>query len=274
MQTEADNQEENNVEDLEVESTDEVIEETQNTEEVAAEEPEEVVVSIGEDSPPQTEEAPSWVKELRKKHRELLRENNELKSKLQVEEKPPVLRKKPTLEDHEWDAEAYERDLAEWFEQKRSVDEAELAKRTAEENQKKSWQAKLDGYSEAKTKLKVKDFDSAEINVQEALNVTQQGIILQGAKDPALLVYAIGSNPTILKELSSINDPVSFAIRLGEIQKDMKVTNRKAPPPEKTVSGSGRISGSVDSTLERLRAEAEKTGDFTKVLQYKKQKAK
>jgi hypothetical protein len=28
----------------------------------------------------------------------------------------------------------------------------------------------------------------------------------------------------------------------------------------------------VDSTLERLRAEAEKTGNYTKVLQYRRQK--
>jgi hypothetical protein len=31
------------------------------------------------------------------------------------------------------------------------------------------------------------------------------------------------------------------------------------------------VSGSSDSTLERLRAEAEKTGDHTKVIRYKQQ---
>ena len=52
----------------------------------------------------------------------------------------------------------------------------------------------------------------------------------------------------------------------------MKVTNRKAaPPPEKTVRGNGAVSGTVDSQLERLRAEAEKTGNYTKVNAYKMQ---
>jgi len=32
------------------------------------------------------------------------------------------------------------------------------------------------------------------------------------------------------------------------------------------------VSGAVDSTLERLRAEAERTGDMTKVIAYKRQK--
>jgi hypothetical protein len=43
------------------------------------------------------------------------------------------------------------------------------------------------------------------------------------------------------------------------------------PPPEKPVQGNGRLSGSSDATLERLRADAEKTGNYTKVIAYKKQ---
>jgi hypothetical protein len=66
---------------------------------------------------------------------------------------------------------------------------------------------------------------------------------------------------------------VKFAFAVAKLEKDLKVTNRKAaPPPEKIVSGTGRSSGAVDSTLERLRAEAEKTGNMTKVIQYKAQK--
>jgi hypothetical protein len=39
----------------------------------------------------------------------------------------------------------------------------------------------------------------------------------------------------------------------------------------KTVSGTGPVSGSVDSTLERLREEAARTGDMSKVFKYKQQ---
>jgi hypothetical protein len=38
------------------------------------------------------------------------------------------------------------------------------------------------------------------------------------------------------------------------------------------ISSTGRVAGAVDSTLERLRLDAEKTGNYTKVLQYKRQK--
>ena len=104
------------------------------------------------------------------------------------------------------------------------------------------------------------------------LNITQQGIVLQGAENPALVVYALGKNPSKAKELSSITDPVKFAFAVSKLESQLKVSNRKsAPPPEKVLSGTGRASA-VDSTLERLRADAEKTGDYTKVTAYKRQK--
>lgn len=238
----------------------------------------EVIVSIGEEAPPteEKEHAPEWVRKLRKDHRELQRQKRELEERLklqQTEHKPVTLGKKPTIEDHDYDADAYEKALTDWFEQKRKVDEIEAKAKAEAENQQKAWQSKLENYGKAKAELKVKDFDDAEEVVQESLSVTQQGIVLQGSENPALVIYALGKNPAKAKELSSITDPVKFAFAVAKLETQLKVTNRKAaPPPERTVRGTGPVSGAVDSTLERLRAEAEKTGDFTKVMQYKRQK--
>jgi len=104
--------------------------------------------------------------------------------------------------------------------------------------------------------------------------VTQQGIVLQGSDNPALIIYALGKNTKRAKELASITDPVKFAFAVAKLETQLKVSNRKAAAsPERTIaSGGTRLSGAVDSTLERLRAEAEKSGDYTKVLQYKRQK--
>lgn len=243
------------------------------------EENDEVIVSIGEEAPPQEEQtqAPEWVRELRKTNRELQRQNRELQGKLQAtshtENKPVALGAKPTLEAYDYDAERFEEALANWFERKRQVDE-ENAKQEAEVmNQQKAWQAKLEGYGKAKAELRVKDFEEAEAVAQELFNVTQQGVMLQGADNPALVVYALGKNPKKAKELSEIKDPVKFAFAVAKLEKDLKVTNRRqAPPPERIVSGTGRSSGAVDSTLERLREEAARTGNMTKVIQYKQQK--
>ena len=239
----------------------------------------EVIVSIGEEAPPPEEQthAPEWVRELRKTNRELQRQNRELQGKLQstaqTETKPVVLGKKPSLEEHDYDADKFEAALADWFERKRQADESNAKQEVEVMNQQKAWQAKLDGYGKAKAELRVKDFEDAEAVAQELFNITQQGVVLQGADNPALVIYALGKNPKKAKELSDIKDPVKFAFAVAKLEKELKVTNRRAaPPPERIVSGTGRVSGAVDSTLERLRAEAEKTGNMTKVIQYKAQK--
>jgi len=238
-----------------------------------------VIVSIGEEAPPPEEQpahAPEWVRELRKTNRELQRQNRELQSKLQTtstETKPVVLGTKPKLEDFDYDADQFETALANWFERKRQADEANARQEAEVMTQQKAWQAKLEGYGKAKAELRVKDFEDAEAVAQEFFNVTQQGVMLQGADNPALVVYALGKNPKKAKELADIKDPVKFAFAVAKLEKDLKVTNRKAaPPPERIVSGTGRVSGAVDSTLERLREEAARTGNMTKVIQYKAQK--
>ena len=241
-------------------------------------ESDEVIVSIGEEAPPPEEQthAPEWVRELRKTNRELQRQNRELQGKLQTtttETKPVVLGKKPSLEEHDYDAEKFEVALADWFDRKRNADDANAKQEAEVMNQQKAWQSKLDGYGKAKAELRVKDFEDAEAVAQELFNITQQGVVLQGADNPALVIYALGKNPKKAKELSDIKDPVKFAFAVAKLEKELKVTNRRAaPPPERIVSGTGRVSGAVDSTLERLRAEAEKTGNMTKVIQYKAQK--
>jgi len=252
--------------------SDELDDETEDTES------DDVIVSIGEEAPPPEEQtqAPEWVRELRKTNRELQRQNRELQGKLQTtttETKPVILGKKPSLEDYDYDSEKYEDALTNWFDSKRRADEINARQEAEVMTQQKDWQAKLDGYSKAKAELKVKDFEDAEAVAQELFSVTQQGVMLQGADNPALVVYALGKNPKKAKELSEIKDPVKFAFAVAKLEKELKVTNRKAaPPPERIVSGTGRTSGAVDSTLERLRAEAEKTGNMTKVIQYKAQK--
>ena len=265
-------------EDNEVEVVEEEIEVNEPVDEVEPEDTEEVVVSIGEEAPPPEEHtpAPEWVKELRKTNRELQRQNRELQARVQAappETKPVVIGNKPKLEDHDYDADAYEEALTSWFERKRQADEVNAKQEAEVMNQQKAWQAKLDGYGKAKAELRVKDFEDAEEVAQQVFSITQQGVLLQGADNPALVVYALGKNPAKAKELAEIKDPVKFAFAVAKLEKDLKVTNRRqAPAPERIVTGTGRSSGAVDSTLERLREEAARTGNMTKVIQYRAQK--
>jgi len=267
------------------ENQEEFVEELEVAEEVDLEseevetESEEVVVSIGEDAPPADEEvrAPEWVRELRKTNREKERRIRELEAKLSAtttEIKPVVtLGPKPKLEEYDYDADRYEQAIDQWHDRKRDHDREADAALQSELQQQKAWQSKLDDYGKAKAELKVRDYEDAEETVQQILNITQQGVVLQGCDNPALVVYALGKNPKKTAELAKLTDPVKFAFAVAKLEKELKVTNRRAAPaPERVVSGTGRSSGAVDSTLERLREEAARTGNMTKVIAYRAQK--
>jgi hypothetical protein len=251
--------------------------------EAPAPEPEEVIVTIGDEPVPEPQEtapAPEWVRELRRVNREREREIKELRDKLAAKEAtpPPATDpgKKPTLEDHDYDTDAYERDLTAWYERKRNADAEITRQLQTEQEQQKAWQAKLEGYGKAKAELRVPDYDDAEAVAQATFTVPQQSIIVAGAENPALLIYAMGRSPAKAKELAAITDPVKFTFAIAKLEAQLKVTPRKAPPaPEKQIRSTGGVpvSGAVDSTLERLRDEAAKTGDMTKVIAYKRQKA-
>jgi hypothetical protein len=249
----------------------------------SAPEPEEVIVTIGDEPAPEPQDtapAPEWVRELRRVNREREREIKELRDKLAAKEatQPPATDpgKKPTLEDHDYDTEAYEREITAWYERKRNADAEITRQLQAEQEQQKAWQAKLEGYGKAKAELRVPDYEEAEAVAQTTFSVPQQSIIVAGAENPALLIYAMGKSPAKAKELAAITDPVKFTFAIAKLEAQLKVTPRKAPPaPEKQIRSIGGVpmSGAVDSTLERLRDEAAKTGDMTKVIAYKRQKA-
>ena len=242
------------------------------------------IVTIGDSSEPDAEsedseedkEAPGWVKKVRKVNRKLESENKKLKKLLEEKstekEKPVELGEKPTLKDCGYDDKKYEQELFNYYERKKRVDEQAAEKERLVQQQRKAWEDRQSKYVNLKQEHGFKDFSYAEELVTETLSTTQQGIIVQGADDSALVVYALGKNPKKLEELSKISDPVSFAIALGKLESQLKVTNKKAPAPEKRVSTgkSGGISGSADKTLERLREEAARTGDMSKVVAYKK----
>lgn len=242
-----------------------------------------VVVTIGDEKPPVEDEeekkaAPKWVKDLRKSDTEKSRRIRELERELAEKTAPaakvPDLGPKPTLGDCDYDEEEFESKLTAWHERKREADQAKDKEREQQEAQQKEWQGRLTTYAKAKEGLKVRDFDDAESTVLSTLSVTQQGIIVQGADNSALVVYALGKNPAKAKELAGITDAVKFAFAIAKLETQLKVQakSKSAPPPEgKVRSGGASISGSVDSNLERLRAEAEKTGDMSKVAAYKRQ---
>ena len=245
------------------------------------EEQEQITVTIGDEPAPEAEDeqpAPVWVKKVRQRNRELEKELREARKKLEEKESAktePAVGEKPTLQAYDYDTDKYETALTSWYDRKRKADEKAARDKAEAEKAEKSWSEELELYQKAKDNFKADDFDEAEAVAFEVLDQTQKGIIVHGATDPTMLIYALGRNDAKLKEISAIKDPVRFSFALSKLEATLKVSTKKpATQPEGKIVGNARPSGTVDSTLARLREEANRTGDYTKVMAYKRSKAK
>lgn len=275
-----DEQEDQNTE-IEMSGDEEQPDEQDDGQEDGESEDDEVVVTVGDEQPEQEESdsqpAPAWVRELRKADREKAREIRELKAQLAqkqaaTETAPPEKLTRPTLADCDYDEELFEAKLIEYNAhvqaQRAEQQKAEDARKAADA----AWQANVMAYETKKAGLKVQDYEERESLAKDTLSVVQQGIILTGAKNSALVMYALGKNPDKLKEVAAITDPVKFCFAIANWEPELKVTPRKAPPPpERAVRGGTTPPLNSDAALKRLEAEAERTGDRTKVIQYHKQ---
>lgn len=232
-----------------------------------------VVVTFGDETPPDDDDtkgpAPEWVREVRKANRELAKENRALKAKMEAAHQPVVedLGKEPELEDFDYDTAKFKQAFVEWTAKKAKHDADAAARKTEVEKAQAEWVATQESYQKAKESLKADDFDDAEAVVMGIFSPTQQGIALMAAANPAHLVLGLGLNPAKAKELAAIKDPVKFTAALVRLEAQMKTTTRKAPAPERTISGTAPKSG--DATLKRLEEEADRTGDRTKIRQYR-----
>lgn len=241
------------------------------------------IVTIGDSPPPAKDEAedeeiakaPAWVKQLRAENKEKVKRIRELEAKLQASQAPaivakPVLPKKPTLDDFDYDADRFEGALLDWNDVKRKHDAVEAEARAEAETAAKQAQDKLAAYKANGAALKVDDFAGAESVVVKALSIEQQNILLAGTDNPHLVVYALGTSPEKAKELASIRDPARFAVAIGKLEAQIKVAKRtsSAPPPERKAVGGSSLSD--DARLEALRKKAAETNDYTEVRKYKR----
>jgi hypothetical protein len=277
-QEEESDEQEGESEDTEQEESEDDDDEGKEESEEEGEE-DEIVVSIGDEKPEEEKKAPKWVKDLRKSVREKDRKIKELEAKVNQSAAPKepekiTLGNKPKLSDDgiDYDEDLFHAKTEEWFLKKAQFDAQERKQAELKQQQDLAWQKKLEAYDGGKKSLKVSDFEDAEEVALQSFNNVQQGLILQYAKNPALLVYALGKNKKRALELAKIDDHILFAIRANEIEKEVKAMPKKSiPSPERVINGTGKRT-TFDSTLEKLRAKADKTGDYTQLLAYKRSK--
>lgn len=244
-------------------------------EQAAQPEDEEFVIEIDGELP---EDETPLVKQLR----EEIRERNARIAELQktTQAKPIEVGKKPDLwEDCDGDPDKFEAELSAWHERKRQAEQQERQQNEVAESRNREMQKRFGVYRAKAAALPVKDFEDAEKAVVSVLPDTPdrplQQALLMYAEDPAKVVYALAKHPSKLAALAAETDPIKFVLNVRELERNLKVNNRRKPPAPEADSilrSTTSIAGSrPDKKLEELEKEAMRTGDMDKYLAYKRQ---
>lgn len=209
------------------------------------------------------------IKELDRIQKEKDRELAEFKAKY-APQQTDELGPRPTYESAGWDEDTFATQLLEWNEKKRKIEaqKAEQQKEIEEANQ--IWQSAQDRYVKAKESLALDDFEDYEAIVDGKFSQVQRGILLRSTQS-AHLVYAIGKSPAEVERLSKIKDPVEFAWAVRDLETSkLKVGPAKPRPETKVVSSAAVSTTDYEKRLDELREEARRTGNFDKVMAFKK----
>lgn len=195
----------------------------------------------------------------------------------------PQLGKKPKLEDFDFDGPKFEEAIDKWHADKAEVDRVAYAQAQVLQEQQAEFEGKVKQYQASKADLGADDYEAVELRVQDSLDLSQQGILIQGSDHAAQLVYALGRSKTKLAELAKIKNPIKFAFAVAKLESELMSKSKPgkasskapktAPETSKPKGGStGTGGGSANERrLEQLRAEALKTGDISKVVAFKRQ---
>lgn len=268
---------------IEAEETAEVGQDVVEAEDtLAAEEPEIVIAIEGEEPEPDPdaeveaelgEAGKRALKAAREAAREAKREAREAKARaaeLEAKLTPPEPEiKKPTLEECGWNEDAFAEKMAAYVlaENKRKAEQDAIKEQ--ERLAKEAYDARLARYHEERIKFGVDD--DAQAKVIAKLNEAQQVALMKYSSDPTKLVAGLARSPKMLDELSGIKDIGAFIYRLPIAEGKITVTTKAPPPPESKIRGGTAPSASVFSAgdLEKLRAKAEQTGNYTEYFKAK-----
>lgn len=223
----------------------------------------------GEGAPAQGEEQDSSaIRRLREENR---RKDAELRALRANQPQPQVIEvgEKPTLQSCDYDEERFETELDGWKDRTAKKAQAEVAAQRTQAAQQEAWNKELAEVETQKSQLKVKDYDQAAEIVQSTFDLQQQALIVRASVNKARMVYALGKSPAKAAELAKITDPVKFIAEVARMEGKVTVQRKSAPPPEQIVRGSAQLSKQVDKEDQRLSAEAEKTGNYTRLFAYR-----
>ncbi|MBQ5151524.1 scaffolding protein [Citrobacter freundii] len=228
---------------------------------------------------PTSEEAkdPALVKHLRSTIKEKDRELKELRrlstqpaQQQPVIAQPPVM---PKLTDPgiDYDEDLLQEKLEQWAKDNDQYKEQQRVIKQQQEMLNEQLKAKVTNYQQRVKSLKVRGFADAEQIVREEIPVSIQGTILLEAEKPEMVVLTLGRNAELRKQMAETTNPVALGRLLERIESKAK-TMPKAKTNAATTPEVRGSNGAVINNLDKLKAKALETGDWTPYFAAKKAK--
>lgn len=220
------------------------------------------------------QEEPPLVKKLRDEIRE---RDKKLAAIRGVEPQVVDAGPEPTLESCDYDEDAFKAKWREWNAASQQAEAVAAERARAAQLKEAENQQRLINYRAKAAALPVKDFEAAEQVVISRLPEISQAVLLSYTDDPAKMVYALAKHPQMLERIAAEPDPIRQIIMAREMEGKLKVTTRKKPPaPEsETIQrGGAPVAVNADKEEARLEKEAERTGDRTALIAYRRQRRK
>lgn len=211
-------------------------------------------------------------KRLRDEIRKRDRENAALKKRVAELDQPAAtveVGPRPTREEFDWDDDKYDAAVDDWNAKKLRAESAQAEPNDGEAEAKQDVERLNSGIAS----LTYADAKEVVPEAMKALSAADQFIIASAAKDPGKLIYALAKNPARLSALLDIKNPVKKIAEIARMEMQMTVRSKAPPPPENVRSGDARVNTGVDKEEARLEKEADRTGDRTALIQYRKKKA-
>lgn len=239
-----------------------------------AEEEGESLIGFADEIDAEAEEETPLVKRLRDQNRELSRKlaKTNRPATANDDDPEPAIPPKKTIEQFDYDQDK----LDDYIDQRDEAVRKHAAWEAREERRKEKRQTEADAATRAveqqRKALNVTDYEDQSAKVQAALSETQLAILISGVENPAKLIYALGRSAARLDQIAAEDNPVKFAVMLGKLEKEIRVAKRVPPPVEGKVRGATAsvAIGASDRELERLEKEADRTGDRSKVIAYRR----
>lgn len=229
-------------------------------------------------APPAPKDSAAWAR-MRKAEQEAKAEAARLKRELEAAKASTTTGAasdpgpEPTIESCDYDEALLKARLRE-YDRNVAQHEAEKAKAAERATQQhREAQGRVDAYNVARVEALAKypGYEAAETTVGSALTADRLDVLVRNAGNLTRVVYALGQRPELLEKFARETDRDRLVAELVKLEVSMKERKKgtQAPPPERSPRGAG-APGADNSTLERLRAKAEKTGDYTEVNAWKR----